>query len=66
MTYKLTGNTTIVGIGNDIAADMSSIRQNLNKVYEGKGWLIVRPKSFIAKSGLKANVLDFQKVLLKS
>jgi beta-galactosidase len=43
VTYQLTGDATLAGIGNGNPADMSSFQQNHKKVFQGKGLAIVRP-----------------------
>lgn len=54
VTYQLTGNATIAGVGNGNAADMSSFQQNHKKVYQGKGLVIVRSNGVAGKIVLKA------------
>jgi beta-galactosidase len=49
VTFQLTGNATIAGVGNGNPADMSSFQQNHKKVYQGRGLAIVRPTG---KSGI--------------
>ena len=60
VTYELSGDATIAGLGNGNPADMSSFQQNHKKVFHGRGLVIIRPKgrkgTFILKasaSGLK-------------
>jgi beta-galactosidase len=43
VTYQISGNAVIAGVGNGNPADMSSFQQNHKKVYEGRGLVIVRP-----------------------
>ena len=44
ITYRLTGDATIAGVGNGSFDDASSFQQNHKKVYQGRGLVIVRPK----------------------
>ena len=55
ITYQLTGNATIAGVGNGNVADMSSFQQNHKKVYQGRGLVIVRPNGVGGKITLKAS-----------
>lgn len=55
VTYNLTGNATVAGVGNGNPADMSSFQQNHKKVYQGRGLVIVRPKGAAGKIILKAS-----------
>ena len=55
ITYQLTGNATIAGVGNGNPGDMSSFQQNHKKVYQGRGLVIIRPKGTPGKIILKAN-----------
>ena len=55
VTYQLTGNATIAGVGNGNVADMSSFQQNQKKVYQGRGLVIVRPNGAAGKITLKAS-----------
>ena len=43
ITYQLTGNATIAGVGNGSFDDASSFQQNHKKVYQGRGLVIIRP-----------------------
>lgn len=43
VTYQLTGNATIAGLGSGNPADLSSFQQNHKKVYQGRGLAIIRP-----------------------
>ena len=43
VSYQLTGNGTIAGVGNGSVDDMYSFQQNHKKVYQGRGLVIVRP-----------------------
>ena len=54
ITYHLTGNATIAGVGNGNPADMSSFQQNHKKVYQGKGLVILRPNGKTGVVMLKA------------
>jgi beta-galactosidase len=54
VTYQLTGNATIAGVGNGNPADMSSFQQNHKKVYQGRGLVIIRSKGTPGKIILKA------------
>ena len=49
ITYWLTGDATITGVGNGSFEDMSSFQQNHKKVFQGRGLVIVRPN---AKKGI--------------
>jgi beta-galactosidase len=55
VTYQLTGNATIAGVGNGNAADMSSFQQNHKKMYQGTGLVIIRPNGNIGKFKIKAS-----------
>jgi beta-galactosidase len=55
VTYQLTGNATIAGVGNGNVADMSSFQQNHKKVYQGRGLVIIRSNGVAGKITLKAN-----------
>jgi beta-galactosidase len=55
ITYQLTGNATIAGVGNGSFDDASSFQQNHKKVYQGRGLVIIRPKGAAGKIILKAN-----------
>jgi len=55
ITYELTGNAIIAGIGNGNTADMSSFQQNKKKVYQGRALVIIRPNGVPGKIVLKAN-----------
>lgn len=57
ITYKLTGNATIAGVGNGSFDDASSFQQNHKKVYQGRGLVIVRPKDSPGKIILKAKAV---------
>jgi beta-galactosidase len=54
ITYQLSGNATIAGVGNGNAADMSSFQQPKKKVYQGRGLVIVRSNGTAGKITLKA------------
>ena len=54
ITYQLTGNATIAGVGNGSFDDASSFQQNHKKVYQGRGLVIIRPKGLSGKITLKA------------
>ncbi|MEP7107198.1 MAG: glycoside hydrolase family 2 TIM barrel-domain containing protein [Ferruginibacter sp.] len=54
VTYQLTGNATIAGVGNGNFADMSSFQQNHKKVFQGRGLVIIRPNGSPGKIILKA------------
>jgi beta-galactosidase len=54
VTYELSGNATIAGVGNGNVADMSSFQQNHKKVYQGRGLVIIRPIGTPGKVILKA------------
>lgn len=55
VTYQLTGNATIAGVGNGNVADMSSFQQNKKKVYQGRGLVIVKPNGVAGKITIKAS-----------
>ncbi|MBV5281733.1 MAG: DUF4982 domain-containing protein [Paludibacter sp.] len=55
VTYQLTGNATIAGVGNGNVSDMSSFQQNQKKVYQGRGLVIVKPNGAAGKITLKAS-----------
>jgi len=55
VTYQLTGNATIAGVGNGSATDMSSFQQNHKKVFQGRGMVIIRPKGAPGTVTLKAS-----------
>jgi beta-galactosidase len=55
ITYQLSGNATIAGVGNGSFDDASSFQQNHKKVYQGRGLVIIRPKGLSGKITLKAN-----------
>ncbi len=44
ITYRLTGNATLAGVGNGNRADLSSFQQNHKQAYQGVGLAIIRPK----------------------
>ena len=54
VSYQLSGNATIAGVGNGNYGDMSSFQQNHKKVYQGKGLVIVRPNGMPGKAILTA------------
>jgi beta-galactosidase len=54
ITYALTGNATIAGVGNGSFDDASSFQQNHKKVYQGRGLVIIRPKGAAGKISLTA------------
>jgi beta-galactosidase len=54
ISYQLTGNGVIAGVGNGSFNDASSFQQNHKKVYQGKGLVIVRPIGSAGKITLKA------------
>ena len=43
ITYQLSGNATIAGVGNGKVDDLSSFQQPHKKVYHGRGLVIIRP-----------------------
>ena len=49
ITYQLTGNATIAGVGNGSFDDASSFQQNHKKVFQGRGLVIIRPKGMQEK-----------------
>jgi len=54
ITYRITGDASIAGVGNGDPADMSSFQQNHKKVYQGRGLVIIRPNGAPGKIILKA------------
>ncbi|QMW00581.1 sugar-binding domain-containing protein [Spirosoma foliorum] len=42
ITYQLTGNASLAGVGNGSPVDLSSFQQAHKKVYEGRGLVILR------------------------
>ncbi|MCW3110796.1 MAG: glycoside hydrolase family 2 [Segetibacter sp.] len=67
VTYQLTGDATLAGVGNGNPADMSSFQQNHKKVYQGRGLAILRPTGKIGivtlqatASGLKNGVTQIE------
>ncbi len=61
ITYQLTRNATLAGVGNGNPTDLSSFQQNRKKVYQGRGLAILRPtgrkgvvKLIATANGLKA------------
>lgn len=60
VTYQLTGNATIAGVGNGNPADMTSFQQHHKKVYGGRGLVIVRPKNSAGKIVLKAAAIGLK------
>jgi len=65
VTYQLTGDATIAGVGNGSASDMSSFQQNHKKVYQGRGLVIVRPKSNGGTVSLKASATGLKDGLVQ-
>lgn len=60
ITYNLTGNATIAGVGNGSFDDASSFQQNHKKVYEGRGLVIIRPKGKAGKIILTAEANELK------
>jgi beta-galactosidase len=54
ITYQLTGNASIAGVGNGNPRDVSSFQQPQKKVFHGRGLVIIRPKGNAGKITLKA------------
>ena len=54
ISYQLTGNATIAGVGNGSFDDASGFQQNNKKVFQGKGLVIIRPNGNAGKIILKA------------
>ena len=65
VTYQLTGNATIAGVGNGSASDMSSFQQNHKKVFQGRGLVIVRPKGNEGTVTLKATATGLKDGLVQ-
>lgn len=49
ISYTITGNGELAGVGNGNPIDVSSFQQPKKKVYHGKGLAIVRPKGTTGK-----------------
>ncbi len=54
ITYQITGNATIAGVGNGSFDDASGFQQNHKKVFHGQGLVIVRPNGTTGTIPLKA------------
>jgi len=69
ITYALTGNATIAGVGNGSFDDASSFQQNHKKVYQGKGLAIIRPDGKTGTATLTASAKglkdDVVKIVIK-
>lgn len=55
VSYSITGEGELAGVGNGNPTDISSFQQLKKKVYQGKGLVIIRPKSRTGKIVLKAS-----------
>ncbi len=56
--YELTGDASIVGIGNGNPSDMSSFQTNTKKVFQGRGLVVVKANNTIGDVILKAKAKD--------
>lgn len=65
VTFELTGNATIAAVGNGSASDMTSFQQNHKKVFQGRGMVIVRPKSNEGTVTLKATATGLKDGLVQ-
>ena len=65
ITYQLTGNATIAGVGNGSFDDASSFQQNHKKVYQGRGLVIVRPNGKTGTVTLTASAKGLKDGLVK-
>ena len=66
ITYQLTGNATLAGVGNGNPADLSSFQQAHKKVYQGRGLAIVRATDHKGAATLtaSANGLKASKIVI--
>jgi beta-galactosidase len=55
ISYTISGNGEIVGVGNGNTEDLSSFQQPKKKLFHGKGQLIIRPEGSSGKIVLKAS-----------
>ncbi len=62
--YKITGNGSIVGVGNGNPRDMSSFQKPEKKVFQGKGLLIVKSTNEAGKIMIKANAAGLRESVL--
>jgi beta-galactosidase len=60
ITYHLSGNATIAGVGNGSFDDASSFQQNHKKVYQGRGLVIVRPSGAKGIATLKTTAIGLK------
>jgi beta-galactosidase len=65
ITYSLTGNATIAGVGNGSFDDASSFQQPHNKVYQGRGLAIVRPNGKAGTATLTASAKGLKNGVVK-
>jgi len=54
VSFKLTGNASIAGVGNGNPSDMSSFQQNHKMVFEGKALAVIQPEGIKGVATLKA------------
>jgi len=65
ITYQLTGNATIAGVGNGSFDDASSFQQPHKKVYQGKGLAIIRPDGKTGTVTLTASAKGLKDAVVK-
>ncbi len=65
ITYQLTGNATIAGVGNGSFDDASGFQQNHKKVYQGRGLAIVRPDGKTGTVTLTASAKELKDGVVK-
>jgi beta-galactosidase len=65
ITYHITGDASIAGVGNGNPADMSGFQQPHKKVYQGKALAIVRPNGKTGTITLTASAKGLKDGLVK-
>lgn len=65
ITYVLTGDATIAGVGNGSFDDASSFQQDHKKVYQGRGLAIIRANGKIGTVALTASAKGLKDGLVK-
>jgi beta-galactosidase len=65
VTYQLTGNAIIAGLGNANPADLSSFQQNHKKVYQGRGLAIIRPTGKKGTVTLRASAPGLKEAVVR-
>lgn len=65
ITYELTGDASIAGVGNGSFDDASSFQQNHKKVYQGRGLVIIRPNGKTGTATLTATVKGLKDGVVK-